>query len=350
MTTRAIIPGPTPANASQAVGTLPVAHGGTGATDAAGARTALAAASTAHAGTHATGGTDVFNPDVSQIIGLGSALALKQDAAGLAAVALSGAYADLSGAPTIPQPANVAPSPLGAAVTGSNNTYARADHSHLQPSLATLGAAGSVHTHAESDITGLTADLAAKANASALAAKADVSSVPVASSATPAAVGTAAVGVGADFARGDHVHALPDVGVAGTYGDATHYPIPTVDAKGRVTGFTTQAVAGAILGPLEVNGTFYTATGSIAATDVLAAIDATAGNVVMTLPAGPTSGAFSRLLYIVRADGSANTVTIQRLGAGGINGATTYTGLTAAFKTVTLMWAGSDQWVIVAST
>jgi len=35
---------------------------------------------------------------------------------------------------------------------------------------------------------------------------------------------------------------MPNVGTAGTYGDATHYPIVTTDAQGRVTTVTTQAV------------------------------------------------------------------------------------------------------------
>jgi hypothetical protein len=320
MSTRAIIPGPTP--------TSP------------------------HAGTHAVGGTDVFNPDLSQIIGLGSALALKADASGLAAVATSGAYADLSGAPTIPQPANVGPSDLGASSTGSNPTYAHADHSHLLPSLATLGAAGSSHTHLITDVTGLSAALSAKADASALAAKADVSSVPVASSMTPAAVGTAAVGTGVDFARNDHVHALPAVGTAATYGDATHFPIITTDAQGRVTAVTPQLVAGGSSGKTIVGGTVLTATADMDTVDgtgdfTLVALDATSGSITLTLPTYPSGGSggafFSRILHLARADATGNTVTIAARSGGSVAGGASIT-LTTPFQVVSLISLNGNNW------
>lgn len=37
---------------------------------------------------------------------------------------------------------------------------------------------------------------------------------------------------------------LISVGIAGTYGDSTHYPVITTDSKGRVTSVTTQVVSG----------------------------------------------------------------------------------------------------------
>ena len=48
--------------------TLPLTKGGTGATDATTARANLAAASTSHKATHATGGTDALTPsDISAV-------------------------------------------------------------------------------------------------------------------------------------------------------------------------------------------------------------------------------------------------------------------------------------------
>jgi len=42
---------------------------------------------------------------------------------------------------------------------------------------------------------------------------------------------------------GSQVATLAAVGAAGTVGDASHYPIVTTDAKGRVTSMTAQAIA-----------------------------------------------------------------------------------------------------------
>lgn len=42
----------------------------------------------------------------------------------------------------------------------------------------------------------------------------------------------------------DRTLSLPAVGTPGTYGDATHYPVITTDAQGRVTAVTTQVVSG----------------------------------------------------------------------------------------------------------
>lgn len=40
--------------------------------------------------------------------------------------------------------------------------------------------------------------------------------------------------------------AMPNVGTAGTYGDATHFPVITTDAQGRITAVTTQLAASSI--------------------------------------------------------------------------------------------------------
>ena len=70
------------------------------------------------------------------------------------------------------------------------------------------------------------------------------------SDATPAAIGTAAVGVAEEAAHGDHVHALPSVGTAGTYTKVT------TDANGRVSSGTTLAKTDIPnIDPAQVTGT-----------------------------------------------------------------------------------------------
>lgn len=84
--------------------------------------------------------------------------------------------------------------------------------------------AAATHTHAESDITNLTTDLAAKA--------------PTSRTIT---AGTGLSG-GGDLSA-NRVISMPSVGTAGTYGDATHVPQFTTDGQGRVTGVTSIAIS-----------------------------------------------------------------------------------------------------------
>lgn len=58
----------------------------------------------------------------------------------LSAVATTGAYSDLSGAPSIPAAADATPQPLGTAAIGVSTDYAREDHVHAMPSAADVGA------------------------------------------------------------------------------------------------------------------------------------------------------------------------------------------------------------------
>lgn len=53
-------------------------------------------------------------------------------------------YTNLSNKPTIYQPATATPKALGTATVGTGTTFARADHVHALPSLATLGAQKSI--------------------------------------------------------------------------------------------------------------------------------------------------------------------------------------------------------------
>jgi hypothetical protein len=59
---------------------------------------------------------------------------------GLATVASTGAYSDLSGTPTVPSAADATPQPLGVTAIGVSADYAREDHVHAMPSAADVGA------------------------------------------------------------------------------------------------------------------------------------------------------------------------------------------------------------------
>lgn len=70
-----------------------------------------------------------------------------------------------------------------------------------------------------------------------------------------------------------------------------------------------------------------TTTGSLGLTNYFITIDATAGNVTLTLPAASTAfGNSMGIKYVVqRIDNSGNTITIQRAGSDTINGGTSFT-------------------------
>jgi hypothetical protein len=58
---------------------------------------------------------------------------------GLATVATTGDYDDLSDKPTIPTASSATPQALGTAAAGSSNDFARADHVHAMPSASDVG-------------------------------------------------------------------------------------------------------------------------------------------------------------------------------------------------------------------
>lgn len=62
--------------------------------------------------------------------------------------------------------------------------------------------------------------------------------------AAPVAIGsTLAAGTANSFSRADHVHILPDVGTASTYGSASQVPVITTDAKGRIISVVNTAIS-----------------------------------------------------------------------------------------------------------
>lgn len=66
--------------------------------------------------------------------------AVQRATLGLAAVASTGDYSDLTGTPVIPSGTNAVAQPLGVAAAGTSNDYARGDHIHALPTVQTIGA------------------------------------------------------------------------------------------------------------------------------------------------------------------------------------------------------------------
>jgi hypothetical protein len=103
----------------------------------------------------------------------------------------------------LPVASSTTPSMDGTAAVGTGTTWARADHVH--PSDTTRYAASNPSGY----------QTAAQVTAA----------VPVASTTTPAALGTAAVGVGTTWARADHVHPLPTLAYANLPAAVQQLPI-----------------------------------------------------------------------------------------------------------------------------
>ena len=165
----------------------------------------------------------------------------------LAAVATSGKYSDLDGTPAIPAASTAAPlAPESTASAGSATTYARGDHKHpLQTTISgnagsatklatarTIGLSGVTATAQSFNgtanitipITAVPASIVSGLHKVATSGKySDLTgtpTIPGASTTTPKGAGTAAAGSESAWARGDHVHPL-QTSVSGNAGSAT---------------------------------------------------------------------------------------------------------------------------------
>lgn len=145
---------------------------------------------------------------------------------------------------------------------------------------------------------------------------------------------------------------------AGAFNDGIGILIDTNNnvAVGKSAAVTTSPLfaAGTSLwagnGLLSEAGNFYhvravTTTGNILLTDYFITVDATGGNVTLTLPAASTAfGNAVGIQYVIkRIDNSGNTITIQRAGSDTIDGGTSVT-LTTQWEVKELQGTSTSTW------
>jgi hypothetical protein len=161
------------------------------------------------------------------------------------------------------------PATIGTAAVGTGTTLARSDHVHAMGNLTgdvtSVGLATTL-TNAPVIAKVLTGYVSGAGTVSATdsilgAIQKLNGNTPIASSTTPAALGTAAVGTGTTFARADHVHQAP-----------------TTITGNAATATTATNVAGGVAGSVH----YQTA----AATTAMTAASTAAGQVLTTVTAG----------------------------------------------------------------
>ena len=198
----------------------------------------------------------------------------------MAVVAKSGAYADLTGKPSIPAAADALPSALGTPAVGVSTDYAREDHVHQLPTIP--AAADALPSALGTAAVGVSTDYAREDHVHQLP------TIPAAADALPSALGTAAVGVSTDYAREDHVHQLPTI-------PAVQYaPRLTISAVSSVYTLDAAATNEAVTGSAIAGNTTITASNltSIPAGQVWRCVLRfawTSGAITLSAPAGYTA-------------------------------------------------------------
>lgn len=86
-----------------------------------------------------------------------------------------------------------------------------------------------------------------------------------------------------------------------------------------------------------------TASASVADSDVVLLVDATAGAVTVTLPAAASSS--GRVLYVKKTDASGNAVTLDGNASETIDGATTLA-IATQYQSYTVICDGTGWWII----
>jgi hypothetical protein len=193
----------------------------------------------AHASSHATGGTDALTPFsigadsrfvttsltvfASQTLAAGRAQIYILNVVSAATVTLPTTGVEIGdrlvivGGSPVSATATLSSTGISDELTSQNQQFSYV-YGNVGGAIRWLKNLVDTHTHAAADITGL----------------------PAASTTTPAALGTAAVGTGTTFARADHVHAMP---TAANVGAAQAVMDIELEADGTTTITTAQLPA-----------------------------------------------------------------------------------------------------------
>jgi hypothetical protein len=118
------------------------------------------------------------------------------------------------------------------------------------------------------------------------------------------------------------------------------------DAVGDIYVSTVHASSLVTSGSLFLAGTAKTVTGTLDGTQTVVPCNATSGVQTQTLP--PAATVSGQVYWLYKSDSGGNLVTVKGNGAELINGANTYTGLTAQFKYV-MVWSNGTGWIILGS-
>lgn len=125
----------------------------------------------------------------------------------------------------------------------------------------------------------------------------------------------------------------------------------SITTTGMGVGFTANAYLPTsrltVDGSLATKYFAYSANATLDAGDSFAVGDATSAGFTITIPLA--SGAPGREYTIFKKDSSGNTVTVAMTGADKINGAASYTGLSAQYKFVTIKSDTVANWFIIGS-
>ena len=179
----------------------------------------------------------------------------------------------------IAQASAVAGSALGTAAVGTSLRYARADHVHASPTLASLGGAPLASPGLTGTPTSTTA--AVDTNTTQIATTAFV--VAQASAVTPVAPGTAAIGTSLRYARADHVHAAQVI--SGFAASGANTDITSLEQD--VTIAATGTIAATSIGYRGVPQLTATSARTLALTDNGSHVSNTTGGFI--IPANATA-------------------------------------------------------------
>lgn len=143
----------------------------------------------------------------------------------------------------------------------------------------------------------------------------------------------------ADRARSNHTGTQSLSTIAGGTATGSGYTLPDLTVSGLITA------NGGISGTLSQ--TTITANYTVLTTDQVILADATAGNIVVTLPAASAEGA--REVAVKKIDSSANTVRVAAAGTDTIDGAASVT-LSLQYAWIDITGDGTSKWNILSAS